>query len=89
MTREAGYSLSGVPGARGGTGSDVVDSRSALYPTAVHVPSLVPLCVARYRHLAWPSGRQRASVCACGGTGVQVAVAGPLALLFAVTVFAL
>ena len=80
MTRKAGYPLGRAPRAKGGAGSDVVDSRSALYPTAVHVPSLVPLCVARYRHLAWPSGRQRASVCACGGTGVQVAVAGPFAL---------
>ena len=40
MTRKAGYSLSGVPGARGGAGSDVVDVRSALHPTALHALSL-------------------------------------------------
>ena len=40
MTRKAGYSLSGVPGARGGEGSGVVEVRSALPPTAVHILSL-------------------------------------------------
>ena len=80
MTRKAGYPLGRVPWARGGTGSGVVEVRSALPPTAVHAPSLVPLCVARYRRLTWHLGRQRASVCACGGTGVQVAVARPFAL---------
>ena len=47
MTRKAGYPLIRALWARGGAGSDVVDSRSALYPTAVHAPSLVPLGVAR------------------------------------------
>ena len=40
MTRKAGYSLGGVPGARGGAGSDVVEVRSALHPTALHALSL-------------------------------------------------
>ena len=52
MTRTAGYPLDGAPWARGGAGSGVVEVRSALPPTAVHAPSLVPLCVARYRRLA-------------------------------------
>ena len=43
MTHEAGYPLDRAPGARGGADSDVVDTRSALHPTAVHAPSLVPL----------------------------------------------
>ena len=34
-------------GTSGGAGGDVVDSGSALYPTAVHAPSLVPLDAAR------------------------------------------
>ena len=46
MTRKAGYPLDRAPGARGGAGSDVVEVRSALPPTAVHAPSLVPLCAA-------------------------------------------
>ena len=49
MARKADYPLGRAPWARGGAGSGVVDSRSALYPTAVRAPSLVPLCVARYR----------------------------------------
>ena len=40
MTRKAGYPLQGTR-ARGGAGSDVVEVRSALPPTAVHAPSLV------------------------------------------------
>ena len=40
MTRKVGYSLSGVPGAKGGADSDVVDTRSALHPTALHALSL-------------------------------------------------
>ena len=80
MTRKAGYPLGRAPWARGGAGSDVVDSRSALYPTAVHAPSLVPLFVARYRRLTWHLGRQRACVCACGGEGEKVAVAVLFAL---------
>ena len=46
MTRKAGYPLGRAPGASGGAGGDVVDVRSALHPTAVHVSSLVPLYVA-------------------------------------------
>ena len=53
MTREAGYPLGRAPWARGGAGSDVVDTRSALHPTAVHAPSLVPMCVARHWRLTW------------------------------------
>ena len=41
---------------------------------------LPPSYIARHRHLTWHLGRHRARVCVCGGTGAQVAVAGPLAL---------
>jgi hypothetical protein len=40
MTRKAGYPLGRAPWARGGAGSGVVEVRSALPPTAVHVLSL-------------------------------------------------
>ena len=40
------YPLGRAPGASGGAGNDVVDVRSALHPTAVHAPLLVPLYVA-------------------------------------------
>ena len=80
MTRKAGYPLGRAPWASGEAGIGMVDVRSALPPTAVHAPSLVPFRIARYRRLTWHLGRHRASVCVCGGTGVQVAVAGPLAL---------
>ena len=80
MTHTVGCPLDRAPWARGGAGSGVVDSGSALYPTAVHAPSLVSSYIARYRRLTWHSGRHSARVCACGGTGAQVAVAGPLAL---------
>ena len=66
--------------ASGGAGNDVVDVGSALHPAAVRAPSLVSSYVARYRHLTWHLGRHRASVHVCGGAGVPVAVAGPLAL---------
>ena len=46
MTRKAGYPLDRVPWARGGAGSGVVEVRSALPPTTMHAPSLVPLCAA-------------------------------------------
>ena len=65
MTRKAGYPLDGAPGARGGAGSDVVEVRSALPPTAVQLPRS-PLCVARHRRLAWYLGRFRGG----GGGGV-------------------
>ena len=80
MTCKAGCPLGGAPGARGGAGSGVVDTGLALHPAAVHAPSLVSSYVARCRHLTWHLGRHRARVCVCGGTGAQVAVAGPLAL---------
>ena len=80
MTCTAGRPLGGAPGARGGAGSGVVDTRLALHPTAMYVPSLVSSYIARYRRLTWHLGRHRASVWVCGGTGAQVAVAGPLAL---------
>ena len=49
VARKVGYSLSGVPGAKGGgIDSDVVDARSALHPTALARSfSLVYLCVAQ------------------------------------------
>ena len=48
MTREAGCPLDRASGARGGAGSDVVDVRSALHPTALQALSpLVYLCVAQ------------------------------------------
>ena len=81
MTRKAGYPLGRTPWASGEAGIGVVDVRSALPPTAVYAPSLTPPpYIDCYRHLTWHSGRHRASVCVCGGTGAQVAVAGPLAL---------
>ena len=40
MTHTADYSLSGVPGARRGVGSDVVEVRCALPPAALHALSL-------------------------------------------------
>ena len=40
MTREAGCPLDRASGARGGAGSDVVDVRSALHPTALQALSL-------------------------------------------------
>ena len=46
MTRKSGCPLDRAPGARGGAGSGVVEVRSALPPTTVHAPSLVPLCAA-------------------------------------------
>ena len=43
MTRKVGYPLNGGPAAKGGgADSGVVDSGSALYPTAVHAPTRVP-----------------------------------------------
>ena len=80
MTHTVDCPLDRAPWARGGAGSGVVDSGSALYPTAVRAPSLVSSYIARYRRLTWHSGRQRARVCAGGGIGAQVAVTGPLAL---------
>ena len=81
MTRTAGYPLGGAPWTRGRACNGVVEVRSALPPTAVYAPSLAPPSyIARYRHLTGHLGRHRASVCVCGGTGAQVAVAGPLAL---------
>ena len=59
MTREAGYSPSGVLGARGGAGSGVVEVRSALPPTAVHALSLVHLCAAQDgARWGWREGRE-------------------------------
>ena len=49
MTRKAGYPLGRAPGARGGAGSDVVEVSSALPPTAVHAPSLVPFCLPHHQ----------------------------------------
>ena len=46
MTHTAGHPLDRGPGARGGADSDVVEVRSAWPPTAVHAPSLAPLCAA-------------------------------------------
>ena len=81
MTRKAGYPLGRTPWASGEAGIGVFDVRSALPPTAVYAPSLAPPSyIARYRRLTWHLGRHRASVWVCGGTGAQVAVAGPLAL---------
>ena len=40
MTRKTGCPLDREPGARGGAGSGVVEVRSALPPTAVHILSL-------------------------------------------------
>ena len=79
--RDAPHGSRELP-ASGGAGNDVVDVDvgSALHPAAVRAPSLVSSYVARYRHLTWHLGRHRASVHVCGGAGVPVAVAGPLAL---------
>ena len=56
MTRTAGCPLDGAPWARGGAGSGVVDSRSALYPTTVRVLSLVHVCVPQKRLAPRASG---------------------------------
>ena len=61
MTREAGYPIGRAPGARGGADSDVVEVRSALPPTAVHAPSLVPLGVTRSAAFGGCGGSEAAS----------------------------
>ena len=55
-------------GACGGAGSDVVEVWSALPPTALPVPSFVPLCAPSRRHLAWRM-RRFGSV---GASGLEV-----------------
>ena len=56
MTRTAGCPLDGAPWARGGTGSGVVDSGSALYPTAVCVFFLSSTCVSLKTAFKWKWG---------------------------------
>ena len=68
MTRKVGYPLNGGPAAKGGgADSGVVDSGSALYPTALRALSLSRLLTCRSRrHMTEETGGQE------GGSGAGV-----------------